>query len=148
MNRERLLNVARALRESKKPEEFTMHFYAADCGTPACALGHYAARHDLQDCFALDQDGDLVEVGTDDGEGFQLLTSWDFADVLNHFGITLDEADKLFSSHGCSGATTPIEAAEYIEQFVERHEEEARQARTEDARDQYENNAYDRGGDR
>ena len=32
----RLLNVARALRESKHPEQFTMTEYVNPCGTPAC----------------------------------------------------------------------------------------------------------------
>lgn len=58
----RLLNVARALRESPNPKAFTMLRFvhgddsfsntvgsAADwCGTPACALGHYGSRTDLQ----------------------------------------------------------------------------------------------------
>lgn len=47
MNKERLLNVAKALRESTTPPDlFTMRFVMRECGTPACALGHYAARGD------------------------------------------------------------------------------------------------------
>ena len=57
--RQRLLNVVRALRESPKPKAFSMDWYgygpneAFPCGTPQCALGHYAAREDLQDFLRL-----------------------------------------------------------------------------------------------
>jgi hypothetical protein len=110
MNKERLLNVAKALRESPNPDLFTMARYGFDCGTPACALGHYAARPDLQDFFKLKQNGMLVLTENDEvpyGE-----------DEMEHFGIDEKQAAELFGTEGCGNAQTPIEAAEYIEQFV------------------------------
>lgn len=116
----RLLNVARALRESPAPEMFTMAKYGHPCGTPACAFGHYCARGDLQDEFTL--------------AGFN--NSWPHAGrvplmynddvVLAHFGITREEAHELFHDDvsdedglvGCGNAQTALEAADYIERFV------------------------------
>lgn len=120
MNKERLLNVARALRESPNPTEFTMAVYGHNCNTPACALGHYAKRHDLQDAFDLDKYGWLT---LRDGSPCNYYS----APVLAHFGLTPSESSRLFAGGddddgihaGCGGAKTPIEAAEFIEAFCD-----------------------------
>jgi hypothetical protein len=121
MNKERLLNVAKALRESEKPHEFDMGDYVNDCGTPACALGHYAFRTDLQTLCVIKNRGDgsfLIEYREhDDERGYDRL-DFDDGSVLEHFGISIEEAEDLFSSNGCGEAQTPNEAAEYIERFV------------------------------
>lgn len=116
MNKERLLNVAKALRESPSPHMFTMVHYGHACGTPACALGHYAARTDLQDAFELTQSGFLVTTDAGDGRHRTLFKT------LEHFGINNDQENNLFGLRGCAEARTPIEAAEYIERFVAEHE--------------------------
>ena len=108
---ERLLNVAKALEESPNPDKFTMETFGHDCGTPACALGHYASRQDLQDAFLLDRDGFLR-----DGDGFTIC--YDDPDLLEHFDIRDFEAAELFSAIGCAAAETPREAANYIRAFV------------------------------
>lgn len=129
---ERLLNVARALRESPTPQAFTMNIYSwglydeeADneydlnfaCGTPACALGHYAARSDLQD---------LLFIGKQNGVGAVTVRYRDSLDLVcfaadkvqEHFGIDSLGTDELFNTDGCGKAETAIEAATYIEEFV------------------------------
>lgn len=124
MNNERLLNVAIALDESKNPHSFSMGSYTR-CGTPGCALGHYAARRDLQDEFSLaTSDGvncpleDSIE--TDEhgrirvGAGLSCCAQA----VCDHFGISKDEAHELFSGSGCGMAATAKAAAEYIRTFV------------------------------
>lgn len=116
MNSVRLLNVVRALRESPRPEAFTMARYAHDgidhpCGTPACAIGHYAARGDLQDAFVVD--GMAVRVGS------EWLT---YSMIRAHFGLSVEEDVELFSEDGCGDAQTTEEAASYIEAFVARKE--------------------------
>lgn len=151
---QRLLNVARALRESPKPEAFNMNCYIHNddtidivdgintrwnnttmnmeyvfngvvidtkewCGTPACALGHYAARPDLQRL--------LFVGGSKRNPKLKLVASpkqdRQFSDikVCQHFGITEDQANELFDHDGCGGAETAIEAAQYIERFVNQH---------------------------
>lgn len=126
MNKDRLLAVARALRESPAPEKFTMEEYGYGCNTPACAFGHYAARADLQGAFALDKDGWPILVNGP-------AVYYPSPVVLRHFGITGDEAAELFAGPefdddgeavrdgGCGGAKTARAAAEYIEEFVRRH---------------------------
>lgn len=109
MNKERLLNVAKALRESEHPERFTMRTIAHSCGTPACALGHYAARRDLQDAFILLKHGELRATGD---------AASPFLAELEHFDISRAEEEKLFGVWGCNDAQTPLQAAEYIERFV------------------------------
>lgn len=137
MNRERLLNVAKALRESPKPEHFDMGTYGnSHCGTPACAFGHYAARPDLQGEFRLARVPEASSsisrggCGTRYDAGILRVLSpagkeigyWDDS-VLRHFGIDEDAADTLFCTEGCDGAETAVQAAEYIENFVARHGE-------------------------
>lgn len=113
IHRERLLNVVRALREDKDPENFRMYAFSR-CGTPACALGHYAARDDLQHVFRLRKSGWLGLQGKRSGD-----IGIDSPAVQEHFGIDFDEADELFGYCGCDGARHPEEAARYIESFVE-----------------------------
>jgi hypothetical protein len=113
MRFDRLLNVARALDEAPNPGEFTLSCYTHDCGTPGCALGHYAARADLQDAFKLAD----VELVTANGE---VIGYWDF-EVLDHFEIHALQAEELFGPGGCGGATTSAAAAANVRDFVRRH---------------------------
>jgi len=121
MNKERLLNVAKALRESANPNDFHMTDYVNDCGTPACALGHYAFRTDLQKlCVIKVREDDYFSVEYrvhDDERGYDRL-DYDDPPLLEHFGISAEEALELFGGEGCGNAKTPIEAADYIEHFV------------------------------
>lgn len=121
MNKERLLNVARALRESPNPDEFDMGLYAHRCDTPACAWGHYCHRRDLQNEFMLDKHGDPVSVDADD-KGCHRDAEL-FSDMIDkHFDLSSTAVVKLFGFYGCGNAQTAIEAAEYIERFVAEHE--------------------------
>jgi hypothetical protein len=118
MNKQRLLDVARACRETKSPEGFTMDRFANQCGTPACALGNYAVRTDLQKDFSLDPTWfpDLR---------FQGKPTWHNGPLVReYFDIDHDDAEKLFGPYGCGGSD-PIKAAEFIEYFVRSHEQEA-----------------------
>lgn len=118
MNRERLLNVAKALRESPNPERFTMGTYTHPCGTPACALGHYGARRDLQSAFRIDANGTLRALRAGEPFGFQCLPA-----AATHFDLSKEHVDELFETTGCDGAETAVQAAGYIENFVARHGE-------------------------
>jgi hypothetical protein len=121
--RHRLLMVAKALRESPDPDKFRMDEVLHTCGTPACAFGHYVHRTDLQLAYKPQR-----YAARDTGNWFwrPVLAGDDtpvaFYDehVRNHFGLTDDEQSELFDGDGCDMANTAIEAAEYIERFVER----------------------------
>lgn len=119
MNEERLLNVAKACRESKHPELFNMDNQIHACGTPACAFGHYCAREDLQQEFTIATRWSAFSIQTTSGSNKDVW--WDDDCVLEHFGITRREANELFFAGGCGNAKTPTEAAEYIERFVAEH---------------------------
>lgn len=122
IHRERLLKVATALRDAAKDkrlrDKFTMDTYGYKaeegdkCGTPACALGHFAARRDLQRTFVLRIDGD-VDVPTVSFQPFAV-----FHTINEYFGLEEHENRELFERQGCGGAKTPIQAARYIEKFV------------------------------
>jgi len=120
----RLLNVAVALLDAassiKDGEKscFTMKSYFNECGTPACALGHYATRTDLQEAFHQGpiEDRWVYLAGTT-----EFLTDYYCAPVQYHFGITKVQARMLFSGGGCGGANTELEAVKYIKWFVSEH---------------------------
>lgn len=130
----RLLNVARALRESPAPKKFTMsHYIHGDyydearprynpkwCGTPACALGHYGARKDLQRLMRV------IPIKSANDQEYPTLIYNNIGDevvykdslIMKHFGLDNNEVEELFSSVGCGMAETPKEAARYIVKFV------------------------------
>ncbi len=127
---QRLLDVATALRETPKAlgQIFSMrkfgygqedcmlpddvsHLTPESCGSPACALGHYAVRRDMQHKFKLSRFGQLTN-----NKGVTISFNDDA--ILDHFGLDLDEAYRLFSAEGCMQAKTPIQAARYIERFL------------------------------
>lgn len=138
MDADRLLNVAKALRESPNPDKFDMGSYVHPCGTPSCAFGHYALRSDLQSEFTAHaapnfwQGVDIV--------GGKLDISYADERVLDHFEITENQADQLFGDPGLAkdrvmaeeipesaflslNARTANEAADWIERFVAKHSE-------------------------
>jgi hypothetical protein len=126
--KQRMLNVARALRESPAPDDFTMSTEFHDCGTPACAWGHYLLRRDLQNAFmasleSIDTEGFYSGLysgyaHTSDGRIRELVYSSLL--VRAHFGIDFDETEEVFGPFGCNDAQSAREAAEYIEWFAER----------------------------
>lgn len=121
MNAERLLNVAKALREGPNQEELDMVTVVDEsCGTPGCAFGHYASRADLQDAFRVAQKRELggyAVIKLSDGK----YCPYDHPEVADHFGISKMDLEELFCGAGCGDAKTPREAAEYIERFVAVH---------------------------
>lgn len=86
------------------------------CGTPACALGHYAA--DKRSPFEI-----VEHLLTYKDETIYV----DGAEVRMHFHINSGEAMDLFSENGCNNAYSPQEAADYIEDFVERRTQEEKE---------------------
>ena len=110
---DRLAKVSRALRESEHPEVFTMSFYTHPCGSPACALGHYVARHDLQRTF---EPGPVPLVA----RTIRRIKGCYGPEVTSHFGIAEHEAKELFASDGCDRACSANTAADYIDKFIAR----------------------------
>lgn len=124
----RLLNVAKALREAPEPKKFRMDQWGYEtqhkCGSPACALGHFAARRDLQKAFSLDKFGEIESRTGDvftDAEKYFGLNTESYDDVFNDSESEVfndSESDLLFNENGCGGAKTAKAAALFIERFV------------------------------
>lgn len=120
IQRKRFVNLIKAVEEgAKKSTKFNMRtwghpsFDDLSCGTPACALGHYADRRDLQKTFILNTRGTLCLRSTD--EPIHLSGTI----VSKHFGITLKEELELFDSRGCGNAGTNRQAAvNYLKKFL------------------------------
>ena len=141
----RLLNVAKALREYEHPERFTMKLYLHGdqfsginsefgpkmpqatedwCGTPGCALGTFSSRPDLQRLLVVKRYTRKTDQH-EKGQPYMALRDggaaacFDTYELMEYFGISYDEAQELFNFSGCGNAKTPIEAAKYIERFVD-----------------------------
>lgn len=119
----RLLNVAVALRdcaeEPKYAKYFSMATYGHACGSPACAMGQYVFRGDLQHTFGLDRKGTPFVLLNVVQRLVKQHRSTEFTTVAkDHFGISYGEYAELFDSTGCGDAKKPLEAAKYIENFV------------------------------
>lgn len=109
IHKQRVLNLARALRESPAPKRFTMGCVFSGCGAPACVWGHYISRPDLQSEWTPDT-GDSFDGG-------QVPRYSDCAE--KHFGLCFEELYLLFNTNGCGGAGTPAQAIAFIEKFAE-----------------------------
>ena len=109
--RERMLNVVRAVEEGRE-ENFDMNSWGSYCGTPACALGHYAARTDLQNVIKLG--GGLLRTACG-------AFSPDIGDTIReHFGITDSEFGALFGTFGCGEAHRDrAKAIAWLKDFID-----------------------------
>lgn len=109
-----ILSKADATHKKKSEPNYDQQFYAHECGTPACALGHWATanrrwvwlglKYDLFPRLRNNSHGSTTE------------------DAMEEFHLTEDEADELFEVDGCGNAQTAKEAARYIRAFVKRRQ--------------------------
>jgi hypothetical protein len=106
------LAVVDANYRAKKRPTYSQRTIKHDCGTPACAIGHWIRR--ARGRIVLSKDGVLTHKET-------LFTCEGVSAVGSiEFRITRDQAYELFGGIGCGGATTAKQAASYIRQFVKR----------------------------
>lgn len=129
INVERLLNLADILDAAhERAMEFSMGtwffngplpraFQRADCGTPACALGHYAAANPnrWETSYDARSAHKWNPVRRDLGGDNSM------SHAMEEFGISDDQARELFSANGCGNARTAKQAADYVRGFVERN---------------------------
>lgn len=118
----RLNKCAQILREAAKRygrkndwlNGYCQAIYTHDCGTPACAFGHYAAAHPKR--FAISK-----------RDGFPVLMVagvypfYGLDAAKEEFELSQSEVIELFGGNGCGGAKTALQAAQYIEKFIIRH---------------------------
>jgi hypothetical protein len=104
-----ILDTADALHRKRGEPTYNQEDYAHSCGSPACALGHYAAN---TRGFKLDRQ--WYEYFREDK-----LFTWDCG-ADEEFGLSYSEAMELFYYNGCGEAKTAKQAAKYIRSFVKR----------------------------
>jgi hypothetical protein len=100
------------------------------CGTPACVLGHFGARRDLQRFMRVtvkkgrNDAGRLVPVASlvyASGKDVGLGVHFGDQSVGEYFGLDDDnDLDNLFGPSGCGSARSAKGAASFIEKFVAR----------------------------
>lgn len=116
MNRKNFEKLLRANREAPA-DVFNMAQICGTptaCGTPACLLGNYALRTDIQHTFKTQAERRLQLL---DAEGTSLWI--DDARVCEHFDISRKQAERLFGRDGCNNAGTDLDAAlAYVEHFM------------------------------
>ncbi len=111
-----ILDAADAAHVAKGEPVYRQTAFAHDCGTPACALGHWA--HHNQDRWTYDG---RPCVGA--APRLRRGSRNTYKDAAKEFHISHnenmeDEADELFGGCGCGEAETGKEAAAYIRDFV------------------------------
>ena len=144
--KQRLLDVARAVRETNIPVTFYRHLnglgldlnpnYAPLSPDHASVLGQYAARADLQSDWLIDPRGRIKRFRKfrDGTEAWYPLSEM-YMDEAEYFGLS-EEDDSEFNvayifadgdgdERVLGGAKTVNEAADYIEAFAERKWPEA-----------------------
>jgi hypothetical protein len=93
------------------------------CGSPACALGHYAAQYPKR--FVLNPNWvspitgltrAVIHLRSSENSVLSPTSSI----VTEEFQITESESEELFNGGGCGEAKTAKEAAAYIRKFVRR----------------------------
>ena len=105
-----LLERADVEHRDRGEKTYKQESYAHDCGTPACALGHWvwAERDRLPDLY----DYMFRDAFMNGAAPFEA--------AADEFHISLNEVRELFGSDGCNYAETAREAAAYIRGFVMR----------------------------
>ncbi len=84
------------------------------CGSPACILGNFAAREDLQSVMKLRPHNMPVLVLTETDS----RVYFEDKEIRDLFGLTLEEANDLFSIDGCGEAKNDKErAVRYLRLF-------------------------------
>lgn len=106
-----ILDKADAQHCKNKEPTYDQTALAHDCGTPACALGHYVYAHPRKFSRA-----NFIKWGatqyhrSDTGSGFE--------DIKIEFALCVGEYYELFGTTGCNWAKTAKQAAKYIRNFV------------------------------
>jgi hypothetical protein len=113
MGNKRLIQLAEILEAadenhaSRGEPLYEQQIYTHPCGTPACALGHWAAANPQSWAFSS-------------GAPYGLTTGSRWNQCAIDFHLGLDEIDELFGMFGCGLPSTSKEAASYIRGFVSR----------------------------
>lgn len=111
-----ILDVADAEHRKRGEPAYAQAIVTHACGSPACAIGHWAASNKRRWGVSLF------------GTSVKLLKgpyAHDmFSSIEHEFDLSELEAEEIFESYGCGGAKTAKQAAKYIRKFVARKQKE------------------------
>lgn len=108
-----ILECADAEHLARGEPTYRQNAWTHPCGTPAGALGHWAAAHPERG-WRFDLDDPIF--GGRVYQGYKQARSA----AESEFGLTRTEAELLFGLYGCGFARSSREVAEYIRAFVRR----------------------------
>lgn len=112
-----ILDVADAQHRAKKEPTYDQSTFKKSCGTPACALGHWAAHNPRR--WKFDTTGHPYLRTTEPLYGIS------FEDASQEFGIDHHAINELFEYNGCGRAKTGKQAAKFIRKFVKARQQVA-----------------------
>ena len=106
-----ILDLADAQHRARKEPTYDQQQIHHDCGTPACAIGHWI-RHS-RGRITVSEEGVISYPEVFGAEGITFVGALEFR-------ITGPQAFELFGNNGCDEARTAKQAAKYIRRFVKR----------------------------
>lgn len=109
-----ILDVADAQHRKLREKTYSQLSFTHPCGTPACALGHYATNNRRR---GWSVEGGCVVYGG------RMLT--EYTKVEQEFEVSRNDCKELFSAEGCGNSKTAKQAAKYLRKFVKRKQAEA-----------------------
>jgi hypothetical protein len=101
-----ILDVADALHRKRGEPGYDQGREEHDCGTPACAWGHYAYS-------TAARRKKFVRLIPYAG-----VESANYNDSMTEFSLSVAEKNEVFGIDGCDSASTAAQAAAYIRDFV------------------------------
>lgn len=114
-----ILDTADAEHRKRGEPTYDQGVFASSCGTPACALGHWAAAHRrrwyFEDRWGISALIRPVLIRTEETG---------IAAAESEFQVSVREVLELFDTDGCGNARTAKQAARYIRRFVARKQKE------------------------
>lgn len=113
-----ILDAADAEHVRRGEQPYNQDLYTWPCGTPACALGHWAAANSDRWVFLSVRLSTTLPVLREFSWNFSsAMVAWDVG-AYPEFGISRAEANMLFGTGGCGEARSGRDAARYIRGFA------------------------------
>jgi hypothetical protein len=106
-----ILDSADEIHRAKKEPTYDQMSIEHNCGTPACAIGHWI-RHS-RGRIHFSEHGVLTHADVFGAEGVGHAGAAEFR-------ISFEQSVELFGGSGCARAATAKQAAAYIRRFVKR----------------------------
>lgn len=108
-----ILDRADALHRKQHEPTYNQSRFFHSCGTPACAMGHWATHNPRRWGVDTEQYRDSYEHLPRFRSGGSVITGG-----MADFALWCGEYDDIFGDQGCDNARTGKQAAKFIRQFV------------------------------